>query len=121
MKIKLHELRRIVRSVIREAQTPTMSAQLSPDEREMKQELPTWGKTAHGEVPKQQSPADIKVKQIAKILSAKGLADDAGNKKKITQGLKAFIEKMDPGDLFVADPDEIAQNFASEVLGIQGN
>lgn len=120
MKIRLSELRRIVRDTLNEDR-PTVSAQLDPKEREMAQELPSWGKQNRGEPAKQQSPADVKAKQVAAILSKKGLANDPGNKKKITQMLKPFIEKMDPQDIFVADPDELAQEFAASVLGAQGD
>lgn len=118
MRIRIVELRRIVKSVIKEAQAATVSAQLSPKEREMAQEMPRWGKHSRDDV-RQSSPNSIKAKQVAAILSKKGLANDASNKKKITQGLLPYLDKMDPGDVFVADPTELARQFAIEVLGVK--
>lgn len=121
MKIRLSELRHIVRDILSEAFADTVPAHLDPKERELSQELPKWSKQNPGEVTKQASPADIKAKQVANILLKKGHGNDPASKKKITQQLKPFIEKMDPQDVFIADPDEIAQSFAAEVLGAKGD
>ena len=95
---------------------PTVSSDLDPGEKEFMARYPHWG-NPQAEKFKQDSPVTIKVKQVAKILQAKGLTADAAAKKKVTHDLLPFIEKMDPSDMFIADPDEIAQSFASEVLG----
>jgi hypothetical protein len=117
MRIKLIELRRLVRTVLKEVgDKPTISADLDPGEKELKAQYPKWGK---GSSVKQTSPAQVKAKQVATILSKKGLTGDPTNQKKITQGLLQFIEKMDPTDVFTADPDDIATAFAQQVLGTQ--
>lgn len=117
MRIRLSELKRIIKKVVNEAyDTPTISSELDPGEQELSTKYPRWGKNAG-----QASPASVKAKQVTKILQAKGLTTDAANKKKVTHELVPFIEKMDPADMFAADPDEIAADFASQVLGVHRN
>lgn len=125
MRIKLSELRQVIRKVLKEAMPsdrPTMSADLDPAEKELQAKYPHWGSPqAAREKIGQESPAKVKMKQVAKILQAKGLTADAGHKKKVTNDLLPFIEKMDPTEAFAADPDEIATAFAAKVLGVHGN
>jgi hypothetical protein len=121
MHIRLAELRKVIRGVLKEAlpsDRPTISSELDPDEKELMAKYPHWG-NPQAEKVKQASPAQVKAKQVAKILQAKGLTADAAHKKKVTYELLPFIEKMDPGDMFVADPDDIAVQFAAEVLGVK--
>lgn len=123
MRIKLAELRQVIRKVLKEAlpsQRPTISADVDPAEKELMGKYPHWGNPQDKSM-KQESPAKVKMKQVAKILAAKGLTADAARKKKVTNDLLPFIEKMDPADMFAADPDEIATAFAAEVLGVSGN
>lgn len=125
MRIKLAELRQIIRGVLKEAvpqQRPTISSDLNPDERELQNKFPQWGNPkAERERIGQESPAKVKMKQVAKILQVKGLTMDAGHKKKVTNDLLPFIEKMDPAEVFAAEPDEIAIAFATQVLGARSN
>lgn len=125
MRIKLAELRQIIRGVLKEAvpqQRPTISSDLNPDERELQNKFPQWGNPkAERERIGQESPAKVKMKQVAKILQVKGLTMDAGHKKKVTNDLLPFIEKMDPAEAFAAEPDEIAIAFATQVLGARSN
>lgn len=118
-KIGLKALRNLIESIVREAlDTPTISADLDPHEKELAKKFPSWASpSSRVDNLKQSSPAQTKAKQVAAILQAKGLTQDAGNKKKVTQGLLKFIEDMDPTDAFVAEPDEIASDFAKKVLG----
>lgn len=119
MRIRLTELRTIIRGVLREAQdASTISSELSPDEKEFQEKYPKWG-SPRAQKFKQSSPGSVKAKQVAKILAAKGLTADAGHKKAVTQQLLPFIEKMDPAELFIADPDDIATEFATQVLGVK--
>lgn len=119
MRIKLVELRKIIRSVISEAQAaPTISADLDPNEKELAKKFPTWSAPAAKRIGAE-SPASVKAKQVARILQAKGITADAGAKKKTTHELLPFIQKMDPADAFVMDPDDIASKFAEEVLGVK--
>lgn len=124
MRIKLAELRQIIRGVLKEAvpqQRPTISSDLNPDERELQNKFPQWGNPkAERERIGQESPAKVKMKQVAKILQVKGLTMDAGHKK-VTNDLLPFIEKMDPAEVFAAEPDEIAIAFATQVLGARSN
>lgn len=99
---------------------PTISSDLDPGEKELQAKYPHWG-NPQAEKIGQESPAKVKMKQVAKILQAKGLTADAAAKKKVTNNLLPFIEKMDPTDMFAADPDEIANEFAAQVLGTHGN
>jgi len=119
MRIKLNELRSFVRKIIKEAfDTPTMSSDLDPGEKELAAKFPKWGEPSKMNM-KQDSPVSVKSKQVAAILAKKGLTADAAMKKKTTQQLQQFISQMDPGDMFVADPDEIANDFAAQVLGVK--
>ena len=119
MRIKLVELRRIIRNVLKEVgDKPTISADLDPGEQELKAKYPKWG-SPQAEKIKQDSPAKVKAKQVATILSKKGLTGDPAKQKQVTQGLLQFIEKMDPTDMFASDPDDIATAFAQQVLGTQ--
>lgn len=103
-------------------QRPTISSDLNPDERELQNKFPQWGNPkAERERIGQESPAKVKMKQVAKILQVKGLTMDAGHKKKVTNDLLPFIEKMDPAEAFAAEPDEIAIAFATQVLGARSN
>lgn len=123
MRIKLSELRQVIRKVLKEAlpsQRPTISSDLDPGEKELMKKYPHWG-NPQAEKIGQDSPARVKMKQVAKILQAKGLTVDAAAKKKVTNDLLPFLEKMDPTDMFAADPEEIASEFAAKVLGTQGN
>lgn len=125
MRIKLAELRQVIRKVLKEAmpsQRPTISSDLDPGEKELQDKFPHWGSPkAEREKIGQDSPAKVKMKQVAKILQAKGITADAGAKKKVVNDLLPFIEKMDPAEAFAADPDDIATAFAAEVLGMHGN
>src|SRR5689334_18902729 len=119
MRIKLAELRQVIRKVLKEAMPsdrPTVSSDLDPGEKELQAKYPHWG-NPQAEKIGAESPAKVKMKQVAKILQAKGLTSDAAAKKKVTHDLLPFIEKMDPADAFAADPDEIATAFAAQVLG----
>lgn len=121
MRIKLIELRRIIRNVLKEVgDKPTISADLDPGEQELKAKYPKWG-SPQAEKLKQDSPARVKAKQVAAILSKKGLTGDPAKQKKVVQDLLPFIEKMDPTDVFASDPDDIANAFAQQVLGVQKN
>ena len=125
MRIKLAELRQVIRKVLKEAmpsQRPTISSDLDPGEKELQAKYPHWGSPeAERNKIGQESPAKVKMKQVAKILQAKGLTTDAALKKKVTNDLLPFIEKMDPAEAFAADPDEIATAFAAQVLGVKGD
>ena len=123
MKIKLAELRKVIRGVLKEAapaQRPTISSDLDPGEKELQDKFPKWGNTQNKKL-KHDSPAAVKTSLVTQILRAKGLTADAGNQKKIVQGLQSFIEKMDPAEAFAADPDDIATEFATKVLGVNNN
>jgi hypothetical protein len=121
MRIRLRELKNIIKKILREAyDTPTISSDLDPSEKEFQQKYPRWGSPhAKRDSVKHASPAEIKAKKVVAILQAKGLTANAEHKKKITQSLLSFIEKMDPGDMFVADADSIAADFAEDVLGVR--
>jgi hypothetical protein len=125
MKIKLVELRKIIKTVMKEAQgASTISAQLDPNEKEYKSKFEKSNQPvsrhrgAEGQKFGQDSPARVKTKQVAAILQKKGLAADAEHKKKITQMLPGFIEKIDPQEMFTMDADELATMFSSQVLGV---
>lgn len=115
MRIKLSELRQIVRNVLSEAEDArTVSADLSPDEQELKSKYPNWGKGGNNF--KQDNLVKVKAKQVANVLQRMGLTKDADNMKKVTQNLIPALEKMDQQELFVTDPEEIAQQFAAKFL-----
>ncbi len=119
MKFKLFELKRIIRKLIKEAQdVPTISSDLSPDENEFKSKFPTWSSRQAKQL-KQESPNTIKFKQVAAILTKMGLTADAKYKKLMTQKLPEFIENIDPVDMFLAGPNDIANDFAEQVLGVK--
>lgn len=121
MRIRLSELRRVIRKVLKEAlpsQRPTISADVDPAEKQLMAKYPHWG-NPQAEKIGVESPAKVKMKQVAKILAAKGLTTDAAAKKRVTNDLLPFIEKMDPGEMFAADPEEIASEFAAKVLGVK--
>lgn len=99
---------------------PTISADVDPAEKQLMGKYPHWG-NPQAEKMGAESPAKVKVKQVTKILAAKGLTSDAVAKKKVTHDLLPFIEKMDPGEMFAADPDDIAREFAAQVLGVRGD
>lgn len=116
MKIRLIELRKIIRKVIKEEMDrPTIPAHLDPKEKSMSAELPSWG-NKRSDTMKQQSPAAVKAKQIANILIKQGLVDDRDSKQQMSQQLQSFLSDMDPSELFVADSGELASRFAKEVL-----
>lgn len=122
MRIKLNELRRIVRTILKEEMSgdrPTISADLDPDEKNLKAKHPNWGygKQKMGV----DSPAKVKSKQVEKILAAQGVTSDPHNKKMVVHELLPFIEKMDPQDALLADPEEIAAEFSSQILGMHAN
>lgn len=119
MKIRISSLRNVIRSVIKEAQdTPTVSADLDPGERTLRNQFPRWGTTGSREL-NPGSPAKVKAKQVTRILADRGVTSDAAQKKRVTQELQSFIEDMDPSDMFAAPADDIADAFASRVLGIK--
>ncbi len=123
MKIELKELRRIVRTIIKEAspvQRPTISSDLDPNEKELSARHPNWG-SSRAKEKSVSSPASVKAKQVAKILAATGVTSDASNKKKVVHELLPFIEKMDPQEMFISDPEEIATEFAQKILGVNPN
>ncbi len=118
----MNELRRVIRTVLKEEMSgdrPTISADLDPDEKKLKDKHPNWGygrQKMGGD-----SPAKVKAKQVEKILAAQGVTNDAHNKKMVVHELQPFIEKMDPQEMFTADPEEIAAEFASQILGVHSN
>lgn len=121
MRIRLSELKSAIRRILKEeSDRPTISSDLDPGEKEFKDKFPKWGNPQSKDM-KRESPAQVKAKQVTQILQAKGLTKNAVAKKKVVHELLPFIEKMDPADAFVADPDDIASQFAKEVLGVQGN
>lgn len=124
MRIRLSELKKVIRHVIHEAMQdrPTISAQLDPSERELAAKYPNWGSPeAARKKLRHDSPTEIKAKKVAAILQAKGLTANAAMKKKITHELRPYIDKMDPVDAFVMSADDIAVKFAEDVLGVKPN
>lgn len=124
MRIRLSELRKVIRHVVREAShdRPTISAQLDPDEKELAAKYPKWGSPkAAREKFKYDSPAEVKTKKVAAILQTKGLTADAAMKKKVTHELRPYIDKMDPADALVMSANDIAVKFAEDVLGVKFN
>lgn len=122
MRIRLSELRKVIRRVLREASQdrPTISAQLDPGEKELAAKYPKWGSPeAAREKLKHDSPTEVKAKKVAAILQAKGLTADAAMKKKVTHELRPYIDKMDPADAFVMSADDVAVKFAEDVLGVK--
>lgn len=122
MRIRLNELRKIIRHVIREASQDrlTISTQLDPDEKELAAKYPKWGSpVAAREKLKHDSPTDVKTKKVAAILQAKGLTTNAAMKKKVTHELRPYIDKMDPVDAFVMSTADVAAKFAEDVLGVK--
>jgi len=124
MRVPLKELRRVVREVLKEempVQRPTISSDLDPNEKTLAAKHPHWGSSRAKETSGVSSPAKVKAKQVEKILSATGVTSDAANKKRVVHELLPFIEKMDPQEIFITDPEEIATEFATNVLGISSN
>jgi hypothetical protein len=105
-----------------EAPGDTVSADLSPDEKELQTKFKSPSspvsrdRGVDGHKFQQDSPAKVKAKQVAKILQSKGMTQDAENMRKIKQDLLPSLEKMDPQELFAADPEEVATQFASKFL-----
>jgi len=117
MKIRLNKLRYIIREVLEEAgERQTVPAHLDPKEKETAAAFPTWGNT-RSDTMKQKSPAEVKAKQIAGLLVKAGVVDDRDAKQKATQGLVPWLEKLDPSEMFMASPDDLAKKFATDVLG----
>jgi hypothetical protein len=121
MRIRLTELRRLIRQAIKEDNRPTISSDLDPGEKELKDKFSSWGSPASRREIKQDNPAMIKTKKVTAILQQQGLTANAENKKKITHDLLPFIQNMDPADAFVMGPEEIAAKFAEEVLDQRSN
>jgi len=119
MKFKLVELKKLIRKLVKEAQdTPTISSDLSADEKTLRDKFPTWGDPRAKEL-KRESPNTVKLKQVTAILTKMGLTADARHKKLVTQKLPGFIDDIDPVDVFIAEPGEIANKFAQQVLGVK--
>lgn len=112
MRIKLCELRRIIRDIVKEAHdSPTISSDLDPHDKELMSKYPRWG---NPQAPKMGSNIDVKVRKVQAALKQRGLTTNAENKKKVTQDLPKFIRNMDPSDVFLATTDELADQFIEQ-------
>jgi len=119
MKIKLSELRKVLRKIIKEAHdTPTLSDELVPSEQEFDKKFPNWSGPNNDRYVKHQSPASVKAKQVSNILTKRGVTTNAANKKKVIQQLIPYIEEIDPIEMFEMGPEDIADRFSKDVLNL---
>lgn len=121
VKIRLVELKRLIRNVLTEDyNSPTIPAALDPNEIQFSDAYPKWGNPQSKDL-KRKSPAQLKAKQATDELAKMGLTKNASYMKTITQELLSFVESMNPTELFTAEPKDIAEDFAEQVLGVQHN
>lgn len=114
MKTTLRALRHIIQETLDEVgDLPTISSELSPDEQELKTKFPKWGSSMSM---KAATPQIVKKHQVEQELSKSGYGKDATHKRTISQELPAFLGKIEPAELFVSDPSELAAQFADSYL-----
>ena len=107
MRITIKELRSVVRKVIKETQDISTLPFEDKDKKGYKDQIAGI---------KQPTPAQIKTKQVTKILQSLGITKDPNDQRKIMQTLLPFLQNMDPVDLFVASPDDLADQFMTQIL-----
>lgn len=112
MNIKMSQVRKIIRSILKEDHA-TASSQLDPREREFSAEHPKWKDVASL---KTSTPTEVKAKQIRNIFAQRGVSNDPSKKKLITQELPWWLEQRDPSELMISTAEELADEFASEYL-----
>ena len=111
--MKLRELRLIVRTLVKEAMdAQTIPARHSDAEKELSSKHPSWG-TSQSKEMRNQSPVQVKAKQVANLLKQRGHDQNSAGAKTITQQLIPWLEKQDPQELFVASPEDLADEFES--------
>ena len=121
VKIRLVELKRLIRNVLTEDyNSPTIPAALDPNEIQFSDAYPKWGNPQSKDL-KRKSPAELRTKQAMDALAKMGLTKNAAYMKKITQELLSFVESMNPTELFTAEPQDIAEDFAQQILGVHDN
>jgi hypothetical protein len=116
MRITVNELRYVIReSLLGEDQdSVTISDELSPDEQELRDTVPRM-KAGSGSL-KASTPQQVKLNAVKAVLARMGYGKDVAHKKAITQRLPPWLDEMDPTDLFMAEPEELARQFAETEL-----
>lgn len=114
--MKISELRATIRELLKEAMdAQTIPARNSAAEQELSSKHPSWGNTQNKEM-RQQSPVQVKAKQVGQVLRQRGHDKDPNGAKLITQQLIPFLSDMDPQELFVLEPADLADEFEQKFL-----
>lgn len=131
--MKFCELKELIRALVKEAIDPdspgqvmrrqdselrnkqTIPAKHDEKEKAMSSETPQWGVDQNKEL-RQQSPAQVKAKQVANILRKKGVDNTAQGAKAINTQLAPFLDEFDPQELFVLGPEDLADEFEKKFL-----
>lgn len=109
-------LREYVHCVMSENEKPTVPAHLSPEEKELAAKHPTWGGK---EKIKQDSPSEVKTRQVRNVLQKLGRLQNPEDQKKATQDLPLWIKKREEADhqaFFETSPEDLAKDFEKEVM-----
>lgn len=109
MKIKISEVKKLVRAILSEAEADTIPAAASAAEKQFKDD--TKGSLWTAPQNMKNNPVKQKANQVLSVLAKRNVALDDQEK----QRLFSMLSELDPTDLLLKSADELAKEYEKRI------